>query len=92
MVGYGRTGFLFCGHNEQTMRRKKQSSKKPAAALPAMPWQTGTYSRKMDFHTVLPYGFLLLCKLWDTTPETVLDDFMQNVSPPFLAGVPTGHS
>src|SRR5687768_16276475 len=43
-------------------------------------WQTGNYAPIQEFRFHLPYGFLLLCKLWDTTPNELLTDFMDNLS------------
>jgi hypothetical protein len=64
------------------MRAKKQTpvKRKRKVVKPYMSWQTGKYSRLVNLHTFLPYGFLLLCKLWDTPPETVLSDFMDNIA------------
>ena len=45
-----------------------------------MEWQTGAYERHADFRFILPFQFLLLCKLMDTTPQEVLADFMDNLS------------
>lgn len=39
-------------------------------------WQTGVYSKTQQLRFHIPYGFLLLCKLWNTTPDDVLTDFM----------------
>jgi hypothetical protein len=45
-----------------------------------MKWQTGAYARHANFNFILPYQFLLLCKLMDTTPQQMLIDFMDNLS------------
>lgn len=45
-----------------------------------MKWQTGAYERHADFRFVLPYQFLLLCRLMDITPDQVLTDFMDTLS------------
>lgn len=47
---------------------------------PDMPWQVGEYSRDTTFDFILPYQFLLLCRLMDVTPEQILTDFMDNLS------------
>jgi len=43
-------------------------------------WQTGDYERIQEFRYILPYPFLLLCKLWDVSPDDLLSDFMDNLS------------
>src|SRR3954471_21737915 len=57
-----------------------RSKKVPAKLKPELKWQTGDYARHADFHFILPYQFLLLCRLMDITPEQVLNDFMDNLS------------
>lgn len=57
----------------------KQTKSKPKQK-PILPWQVADFARKQDFHYHLPYSFLLLCKLWNTTPDTILTDFMDNLS------------
>lgn len=47
---------------------------------PILKWQTGEYERHAEFKFILPYQFLLLCKLVDKTPNQVLGDFMDNLS------------
>jgi hypothetical protein len=47
---------------------------------PELKWQTGEYTRYPTFHFILPYPFLLLCRLTNTTPEQILYDFMENLS------------
>ena len=61
---------------------KKTSTKKglPPKPKPELKWQTGEYDRCAEFRFVLPYQFLLLCRLMDITPEQVLRDFMDNLS------------
>jgi hypothetical protein len=56
---------------------KKIAGKKIEAA---MDWQTGDFERDATFHFILPYQFLLLCRLMDVTPEQLLTDFMDNLS------------
>ncbi|MEJ8840886.1 hypothetical protein WG954_00730 [Lacibacter sp. H375] len=55
----------------------KLSSKTPK---PELKWQTEHYSRRQEFRFQIPYGFLLLCKLLDTTPNDMLHWFMENCS------------
>lgn len=62
------------------MRRKSVTGKKPGVPQPAEKWQTGPYARHAEFKFTLPYPFLLLCRLMDTTPEELLLDFMDNLS------------
>lgn len=38
------------------------------------------YERFADFNFILPYQFLLLCRLMDLTPQEALTDFMDNLS------------
>lgn len=47
---------------------------------PIMKWQVGKYDRHAEFKFILPDQFLLLCKLMDVTPETVLLDFLDNLN------------
>lgn len=47
---------------------------------PALKWQTGAYDHHAEHRFILPYSFLLLCKLMDTTPRKVVVDFMDNLS------------
>lgn len=53
---------------------KKKTSK------PVMDWQVDEYARTQEFRFVLPYQFLLLCKLINIPPEQLLRDFMDNLS------------
>jgi hypothetical protein len=57
------------------VKKNKKSGKKPA-----MKWQKGEYAEVQDMRFLVPYSFLLLCKLWGTTPYRVLNDFMDNLS------------
>lgn len=45
-----------------------------------MDWQHGEYSRQISFNFILPYDFLLLCRILNLTPGTVLTDFLKNLS------------
>ncbi len=47
---------------------------------PVMDWQVDEYARGQDFRFVLPYQFLLLCKLIAVPPKQLLLDFMDNLS------------
>jgi hypothetical protein len=47
---------------------------------PILKWQIGDFAKTQEFRFHLPYAFLLLCKLWNTTPDDFLTDFMQNIS------------
>lgn len=57
-----------------------KSKKKSPKLKPRRKWQTGAYSRQANFNLILPYQFLLLCKLVNVTPETIIKDFMDNLS------------
>lgn len=57
-----------------TNHRKQKQPK------PELKWQTGAYARQAQYAFILPYPFLLLCKLMDVTPKMVLTDFMDNLS------------
>lgn len=43
-------------------------------------WQIEEYALFQEFRFHLPYSFLLLCKLWNTTPDDMLTDFMDNLA------------
>ncbi len=45
-----------------------------------MKWQTGAYDRYAEFRFILPYPFLLLCRLMDITPEDLVRDFTDNLA------------
>lgn len=45
-----------------------------------MKWQTGAYDSHANFSFILPYQFLLLCRLVDKTPEEVIRDFTDNLA------------
>ncbi len=47
---------------------------------PELKWQTGDYDRHALFRFILPYQFLLLCKLMDITPEEMIRDFAGNLA------------
>lgn len=56
---------------------KKRIQQKPQ---PILKWQTGDYDRYAEFKFILPYPFLLLCRLVDKTPEDIIRDFADNLS------------
>ncbi len=60
--------------------KKVKISKKLNRSTPKMKWQKGDYARNARFKFILPYPFLLLCRLMEVTPEEVLSDFMDNLS------------
>ena len=47
---------------------------------PELKWQTGDFDRHAEFKFILPYQFLLLCRLMDVTPEVIIRDFTDNLS------------
>ncbi|WP_341838599.1 hypothetical protein WJU16_12300 [Chitinophaga pollutisoli] len=55
----------------------KQHRRRPK---PELKWQTGAYDRHAKIKFILPYQFLLLCKLVDKTPEEIIRDFTENLS------------
>ncbi len=42
-------------------------------------WQTGDYDSRARFTLLFPTQFLLLCRLTNTTPEQIIEDFIDNV-------------
>lgn len=61
--------------------KKKTAYKQPwRKPKPELKWQTGAYDRHANFNFMLPYQFLLLCRLMDVTPEKIVIDFMDNLS------------
>ncbi|PVD52690.1 hypothetical protein DC498_09270 [Terrimonas sp.] len=61
---------------------KKTSTKKgmQQKPRPVLKWQTGAYDRDANFKFVLPYQFLLLCRLVDKTPREIIWDFTDNLA------------
>jgi hypothetical protein len=53
----------------------KTTKEKSVVTKPLLKWQTGDYKRHANFRFILPYQFLLLCKLMNITPEDVIRDF-----------------
>lgn len=47
---------------------------------PELKWQTGAYDRHAEVKFVLPYQFLLLCRLVEKSPEEIIRDFTDNLS------------
>ena len=66
-----------CTMKKAIIPNKKKLIRKPK---PKLSWQTGDYDRCVEFNFILPYQFLLLCRLMDTTPEEVIRDFTDNLS------------
>jgi hypothetical protein len=60
-----------------TSATKKETFQKPK---PELKWQTGDYDQYAEFKFILPYQFLLLCRLTDITPERAIRDFADNLS------------
>lgn len=60
---------------QKTLNRK-QKQRKPK---PELKWQTGAWDRLAHYHFILPYPFLLLCRLLGTTPKEMITDFMDNL-------------
>lgn len=60
--------------------KKTTFTKKRPALKPELKWQTGAYARHAEFSFMLPYQFLLLCKLIGITPRDMLLDFMDNLA------------
>ncbi|SDE11711.1 hypothetical protein [Niabella drilacis] len=58
---------------------KKSNTNSKGHNPPGMEWQTGHYERFAQYHFILPYQFLLLCRLVEVPPERVLQDFMENL-------------
>lgn len=61
------------------MKKTSTSKKTPQKPKPELKWQTGAYERHAEYKFILPYQFLLLCRLMDITPRDVLNDFMDNL-------------
>jgi len=61
------------------MKRQSDKQKKKKITQPLMKWQIGDYARPAAFRFYIPYQLLLLCKLTNITPETLLHDFMDTI-------------
>lgn len=59
---------------------KIPKGKKGHRKKPRLRWQKGAYERHAEYKFILPYEFLLTCKLLDVEPQNVLNDFMNAVS------------
>lgn len=57
-----------------TAKRPKKSTK------PAIKWQTGHYAACQEYRFHIPYGVLMLCKIWDCTPNDLIGDFLDNLN------------
>lgn len=62
------------------MVRKKSGTRKQKKFSPRVEWQTGEFDRRLSLSTVLPYEFLLLCKLINVTPSRAILDFLEELS------------
>jgi hypothetical protein len=62
------------------VKKSPTNKKGQGRPKPELKWQTGAYDRHAEYKFILPYQFLLLCKLMDVTPEKVIRDFMENLS------------
>ena len=63
------------------MRITKDTPKLPKKLPPPkQKWQQNDFARLQEFRFHIPYGMLLLCKLWGITPNDLLSDFMDNLS------------
>lgn len=60
-----------------TKHTPKLSNKLPP---PELKWQQEDFARWQEYRFHIPYGTLLLCKLWGVTPDELLTDFMDNLS------------
>jgi hypothetical protein len=68
--------------NPGTVKKRKKAHhfKQAMKPQPAFSWQTGNFKKQARFKFLLPFQFLLLCKLMDITPDALLSDFMDNLS------------
>lgn len=63
------------------MRLAKDTPKLPKKLPPPeLSWQIEDFAKIQEYRFHLPYGFLLLCKLWDTTPHQIITDFVENLA------------
>lgn len=62
------------------MKKTSTGKKIPQKPKPELKWQTGEYERHAEYKFILPYQFLLLCRLLDITPRDVINDFMDNLA------------
>jgi hypothetical protein len=47
--------------------------------VPRLPWQTGEFSRDLKLQLLLPYEFLLLCRILDKPPRVIISDFVEQL-------------
>lgn len=62
------------------MAKTSTGKRPPQKPKPEKKWQTGDYDRYPEYKFILPYQFLLLCRLLNITPEQVITDFLNNLS------------
>lgn len=62
------------------MKKKTAQPNVQGKPQPRMDWQVDEYDRFPEVRLVLPYQFLLLCRLVDKPPLELINDFMQNLS------------
>ena len=60
--------------------KPKKLNQKIKFSKPRQSWQVFDYDRRLNLQTILPYQFLLLCKLLNTTPADMITDFLDNLS------------
>lgn len=63
-----------------TVKKKKKIHPLVSGSGRRLSWQTDDFKRQATFSFTIPYQFLLLCRLLDTTPAELLTDFMDNLS------------
>ena len=62
------------------MRITKNTKPLPKGIKPDLKWQIKDFARTQELRFHFPNGFLLLCKLLDTPPDDIIDDFIHNLS------------
>ena len=62
------------------MKKKTALPNVKGKPQPRMDWQVDEYDRFPEVRLVLPYQFLLLCRLVDKPPLELINDFMHNLS------------
>ena len=62
---------------------KKEKAKKPPQKKPTLEarykWDKDEYARDQTLRLILPWQFLFMCKLSDVTPDTVINQFMNDL-------------
>lgn len=61
------------------MKKKPTPQQPQRKPKPELKWQTGAWDRVANFNFILPYQFLLLCRLVGVTPKEMITDFMDNL-------------